>query len=90
MHTRKQRLGVVVLVGILAASLGMSSAYGQPHRDRAMRWEREDEGFLLPLLVKGAGLTEVQQAQLKQLVTSHRLRFDAIQRNTDGRQHLGG
>jgi Spy/CpxP family protein refolding chaperone len=44
-----------------------------------MRWERGEEGLLLPLLVKGAGLTEVQQAQLKQLVTSHRLRFDALQ-----------
>ncbi|MDE2179853.1 MAG: periplasmic heavy metal sensor [candidate division NC10 bacterium] len=80
MHTRKKRPGVVVLVGILAAGLWTASAYGQPYRDRAMRWERGDEGLLLPLLVRGAGLTETQQAQLKQLVTTHRPRFDAIQR----------
>ncbi|MDE2181018.1 MAG: periplasmic heavy metal sensor [candidate division NC10 bacterium] len=80
MHTRKQLTGVVILVGILAASLWTASAYGQPHRDRAMRWERGEEGLLLPLLVRGAGLTETQQAQLKQLVASHRSRVDTLQR----------
>lgn len=80
MHTRKKRPRVMVLVAILAASLWTASAYGQPHRDRAMRWERGDEGLFLPLLVRGAGLTETQQAQLKQLVTSHRPRVDALQR----------
>jgi protein CpxP len=45
-----------------------------------MRWEHGEEGLLLPLLVRGAGLTETQQAQLKQLVTSHRPKFDALQR----------
>lgn len=81
MHTRKQRPGVVILlVGILATSLWTASAYGQSHRDRAMRWERGDEGLLLPLLVRGAGLTETQQAQLKQLVTSHRSKADTLQR----------
>ncbi|MDE2058663.1 MAG: periplasmic heavy metal sensor [candidate division NC10 bacterium] len=80
MHTRKKRHGVVVLMAILAASLWTASAYGQSHRDRAMRWERGDEGLFLPLLVSGAGLTETQQAQLKQLVASHRPRVDALQR----------
>ena len=34
----------------------------------------------LPLLVKGAGLTEAQQAQVKQIVASHRQKFEALWR----------
>lgn len=80
MHIRKQRLGVMVLAGILAAALWTASAYGQPHRDRGMRWERGEEGLLLPLLVRGASLTESQQTQLKQVVMDHRPKVDALKR----------
>lgn len=34
----------------------------------------------LSLLVRGAGLTEAQRAQVKQIVASHRPKFEALQR----------
>lgn len=80
MLTRKNRLGVVILMGILAMSLWTTSASSQPYRDRTIRGERGEDGLFLPLLVKGVDLTDTQQAQLKQLVTSHRPKFDAIRR----------
>jgi Spy/CpxP family protein refolding chaperone len=36
--------------------------------------------MFLPLLVRGVGLTEAQQAQVKQIVASHRPKFEALLR----------
>lgn len=80
MRTRKEWQGVVVLVGILVTGLWTSSAYGQPHRGLATGWERGGDGLVLPLLVRGVGLTEAQRAQVREIVASHRPKLEVLQR----------
>src|SRR5574337_308390 len=80
MRTRKEWQRAMVLVGILAAGLWTSSAYGQPHRGLAGGWERGDDGLFLPLLVRGVGLTEAQRAQVREIVASHRPKLEAMRR----------
>ena len=78
MRTHKQWQLAAALVGVLAIALWTASAFGRPHGGRDMGWGRGGDGMFLPLLVRGAGLTEAQQAQVKQIVASHRPQFAAL------------
>ncbi len=80
MRIRKEWRGAVVLVGVLAAGLWTTSAFGRPPGGRDAGWERGGDGLSLPLLLRGAGLTEAQRAQIRQIVTSHRPKFVALLR----------
>ncbi len=80
MRTRKEWHLVVVLVGVLATGLWTASAFGRPQGGRDTGWGRGGDGMVLPLLVRGVGLTEAQQAQVKQIVASHRPKFEALLR----------
>lgn len=68
----------VVLVGVLAAGLWTASAHGRPHGGRGPGWGRGGDGMFLPLLVSGVGLTEAQKAQVRQIIVSHRPKFEAL------------
>ena len=80
MRTRREWRGAVIMVGVLAAALWTASAFGQPHGGRGAEWGRGGDEMFLPLLVRGVGLTEAQQAQVKQIVASHRPKFEALLR----------
>lgn len=80
MRTRREWQAVVVLVGVVAAGLWTASAFGQLHGGRDAEWGRGGDEMFLPLLVRGVGLTEAQQAQVKQIVASHRPKFEALLR----------
>jgi Spy/CpxP family protein refolding chaperone len=80
MRTRKEWRGAVVLVGVLAAGLWTASADARPPGGRDAEWGRGGDEMLLPLLVRGVGLTEAQQAQVRQIVASHRPKFEALLR----------
>jgi Spy/CpxP family protein refolding chaperone len=80
MRTRKEWRRAVMLVGVLAAGLWTSSAFGRPHGGRDAGWGHGGDEMSLPVLVRGAGLTEAQQAQVKQIVASHRQKFEALGR----------
>ncbi len=80
MRTRKEWHLAVVLVGVLAVGLWTASAFGRPHGGRDTGWGGGGDGMFLPLLVRGAGLTEAQQAQVKQIVASHRPKFETLLR----------
>jgi Spy/CpxP family protein refolding chaperone len=80
MRTRKAWRGAGVLVGVLAAGLWTAAAFGQPHGGRDAEWGRGGDELFLPLLVRGVGLTEAQQAQVRQIVASHRPKFEALLR----------
>ena len=76
----KSRWGVV-LVGVLALGSWTATASGQ--RPAGMDLYGGGPGYggfrmMLPLLVKGAGLTDAQQAQVKQIVASHRPQFEGL------------
>ncbi len=91
MRARKEWRVAVVLVGVLAAGLWTASAYGRPHGGRGAGWGRGGDEISLPLLVRGAGLTEAQRAQVKQIVASHRPKFEALQRQLRAaREQLDG
>ena len=80
MRTRKEWRGAVVLVGVLAAGLWTTSAFGRPPGGRDMGWGHGGDEMSLPLLVRGVGLTEAQRAQVRQIVASHRPKFEVLQR----------
>ncbi len=80
MRTRKEWRGAVVLVGVLAAGLWTTSAFGRPPGGRDAGWERGGDAMSLPQLIRGVGLTEAQRSQIRQIVTSHRPKFEALQR----------
>lgn len=76
----KSRWGVV-LVGVLVLGLWTASASGQHPAGMGgygMSSGHGGFGMMLPLFVKGAGLTEAQQAQVKQIVANHRPQFRAL------------
>lgn len=76
----KSRWGVV-LAGVLAVSLWTGAASGQRPGGIDMYGGGGGHGrfhMMLPLLVKGAGLTDAQQAQVKQIVASHRPQFEGL------------
>lgn len=80
MSTREARWGTGVLVGVLAAGLWATSAFGRPPGGRDAGWERGGDAMSLPQLVRGVGLTEAQRAQIRQIVANHRPKFEALQR----------
>lgn len=76
----KSRWGVV-LVGVLVLGLWTATASGQHPAGMGgygMGSGQGGFGMMLPLLVKGAGLTDAQQAQVKQIVESHRPPFQGL------------
>jgi Spy/CpxP family protein refolding chaperone len=80
MRTRKEWRVAVVLVGVLAAGLWTASADARPPGGRDRGWGHGADEMLLPLLVRGVGLTEAQQTQVRQIVASHRPKFEALLR----------
>lgn len=70
----------VVLAGILAAGLCAGPAFAQ--QGGGFGWQGKGHGsglyMSLPLVVKGVGLTEAQQAQVKQIVGAHQAQFRAL------------
>ncbi len=80
MSTRKEWRAAVALMGVLAAGIWTTSAFGQPHGGRDAGWGHGGDGMFLPQLVRGVGLTEAQRAQVRQIVESHRPKFEALQR----------
>lgn len=76
----KSRWGVV-LAGVLAVSLWTATASGQRPGGIDMYGGVGGHGrfrMMLPLLVKGAGLTDAQQAQVNQIVAGHRPQFEGL------------
>ncbi len=76
----KSRWGVA-LVGVLAVGLWTATASGQRPGGTDMYGMGPGHGgfgMMLPLFVKGAGLTEAQQAQVKQIVANHHPQFRAL------------
>lgn len=76
----KSRWGVV-LVGALAVGLWTAAASGVAPAGMGgygMGSGHGGFGMMLPLFVKGAGLTEAQQAQVKQIVANHRPQFQGL------------
>lgn len=77
---RSRSQWTVVLAGILAAGLWAVPAFAQ--QAGGFGWQGRGPGsglyMSLPLVVKGVGLTEAQQAQVKQIVGAHRAQFGAL------------
>ncbi len=71
----------VVLAAVLAIGIWTATAAGQHPGgvgpSGGSPWHREFR-MTLPLLVKGVSLTEAQQAQVKQIVASHRPQFQGL------------
>src|SRR3990172_2806253 len=86
MSKRKASLGsrlgwAAVVAGILAAGLWAGPAFAQQGGGFGWQGGRGHGSGLsmsLPLVVKGVGLTEAQQAQVKQIVGAHQAQFRAL------------
>lgn len=69
----------VVLVGILTVGLWASAAAAQQSRETSGLGPWAGGGrLMLPVLVKGVGLTDAQQGQVKQIVGAHQPQFRAL------------
>ncbi len=71
----------IALLGALTIGLWTATASAQHSRGMHMYGMGPWQGGFhmgLPLLVKGVGLTETQQAQVKQIVASHRPQFQGL------------
>lgn len=82
----------VVLAGMLAAGLWAGPAVAK--KGGGFGWQGMGHGsgisMSLPLLVKGVGLTEAQQAQVKQIVEAHQAQFRALEAQLrSAREQLG-
>lgn len=78
---KRSRLAIVgiVVAGIVALSLGALPAHGQ--RRGGMGWRGmmgDGPGMLLPVLLKGANLTPDQDAQVHQIMATHRPVFQTL------------
>ena len=80
MRTRKAWRVAMVLVGVLAAGLWTASADARSPGGRDRGWGHGGDEVFLPLLVRGVGLTEAQQAQVRKIVASHRQKFETLLR----------
>jgi len=86
MSKRKASLGsrlgwAAVVAGILAAPCWAGPAFAQQGGGFGWQGGRGHGSGLsmsLPLVVKGVGLTEAQQAQVKQIVGAHQAQFRAL------------
>jgi len=75
-----KRTSVILAMG-LALGLFGATASAQPRRGMDMGWGgagAEGGPMMLHLLLRGAGLTEAQQAQVRQILAAHRPQFRAI------------
>ncbi len=76
-----KRMSVILAVG-LAVGLFGTTASAQPRRGTDMGWGggggAEGGPMMLQLLLRGAGLNEAQQAQVRQILAAHRPQFRAI------------
>jgi Spy/CpxP family protein refolding chaperone len=70
----------VVLAGTVALGLCVGPAFAEPGGGFGGPRVGRGSGLYmsLPLLVKGVGLTEAQQAQVKQIVGAHQAQFRAL------------
>ena len=71
----------VVLGGVFAVSLWTAVASGQPAGGMGAYgpgWRHGESGMMVPLLIRGVGLTDAQQAQVRQIVAAHRPQFRAL------------
>ena len=77
---RSRSRWTVVLGGILAAGLCAGPAFAQQGGGFGWQGRGYGSGFSmsLPLVVKGVGLTEAQQVQVKQIVGAHQAQFRAL------------
>ncbi len=76
----KLRWGIV-LVGMVTVGLWTATASGQHARGTDMGGMGPTGGgdhMLLPLLTKGVGLTDAQQAKVKQIVANHQAQFETL------------
>ncbi|MDD5559927.1 Spy/CpxP family protein refolding chaperone [Candidatus Methylomirabilis sp.] len=80
MRTHKTWHGAGILLGVMAIGLWTASAFGQPPGGRGAGWGHPTDEMFLLQLVQGAGLTETQQAQVRQIVASHRPKFETLRR----------
>ena len=77
---RSRSRWTVVLGGILAAGLCAGPAFAQQGGGFGWQGRGHGSGFSmsLPLVMKGVGLTEAQQVQVKQIVGAHQAQFRAL------------
>ena len=76
----KSRWGIVLVV-MFTVGLWTATASGQHSRGMDMGGVGQTAGgyhMLFPLLAKGVGLTDAQQAKVKQIVASHQAQFEAL------------
>ena len=67
----------IVLIGVFAVGLWTAAASGQKmYGTGSARFGGPN--MMLPLLVRGVGLTDAQQAQVKQIVANHRPQFQTL------------
>src|SRR5574337_1443362 len=78
MRTHKTWHGAGILLGVMAIGLWTASAFGKPTGGRGARWGHPTDEMFLLQLVQGAGLTEAQQAQVRQIVASHRPKLETF------------
>jgi Spy/CpxP family protein refolding chaperone len=71
-ESMKPRWGIV-LMGVVAVGLWTATASANGMGP----WPRGGRG-MLPLLLRGVGLSEAQQAQVRQIVAAHRPQFRAL------------
>lgn len=76
-----QKKWSIAWVGLIAVSLWSATVYGQPswgkgHPPGGMRGEGTK--MMLPLLLRGADLTDEQKAQVKKIMAAHRPTFQAL------------
>ena len=66
-----------LVVGIVVVSIWAATSYAQDVG--GMGWHgRAPGGLLLPLIIKGVGLTDAQQTQVKGILAAHRPTFQAL------------
>jgi Spy/CpxP family protein refolding chaperone len=66
-----------IVVGVMVVSVWAATSYAQDVGE--MGWHgRAPGGLLLPLIIKGVGLTDAQQTQVKGILASHRPTFQTL------------
>ena len=68
----------LLVVGLWTAPAAAQSAGGPGSGPGMQGYGARGGGFMLPLLIKGVGLTDAQQAQVRQIVSAHRPQFQAL------------
>ncbi len=71
----------IILVGVFTVAVWSAPASGEHSRGMEMYGMGPGHGgfqMMLPLLMKGVGLTEAQQTQVKQIVATHQPQFEKL------------